>query len=71
MSPVLAIAEGEENSRVKPTFEFVIMLTDVSAGAGRLARLDTDATPSSSLSFYTTHNRSMINALIGEEKEVE
>jgi hypothetical protein len=52
-SPVLSIAEGEENRRGKPTLGFVIMLTDVSVGAGISVRLDTVVTPSSSLSFYT------------------
>ena len=47
------MAEGEENRGGKPTLGFVIMLTDVSAGFGSAARLDTVATPSSSLSFYT------------------
>ena len=52
-SPVPVIAEGEQKSKGRLTLGFVIMLTDVSAGAGRSVRLDTVATPSSSPSFYT------------------
>lgn len=52
-SPVPSVArEAAHKAVTKLTLGFVIMLTEVSPGAGRSVRLGTVATPSSSLSFY-------------------